>query len=535
MRSISTVIGSLPQTHWQPSESVGVKLNDTLSVQQSGTVAITQIHSSGKTVGPTQTQNSLGSGVFPTTAVTSPLGTWKLNATFTSLYDYGSNSTSIFIEHLKLAQPLAYSGDNTRVTITGTIDSESTIVKPSSGASVAVFGLSTLTSGNYSKAFAPVASGLYISNVTFVNGAFTTSRPLIMFIAVVNPSSTLTVGNVTVSHEFYPGQTHGVNATFSLDKPIDTPLQSGTRFYEVDVTFSNGLMNLKVTTLRSGAQITATSSPGSTPLFDTRQQFGLFSILIKSAPQTGGPTTSNSLETQPFAYLFTNSLISQGGRVLVANVTQTDSSGGFLITANGAPIPQARRLVFIVLARDVNGTTLGNQDPTGAMDSLVLCGPANTSGCQPSLDGPNEATPGQQITMTLKVRNNSTTLGMTLSVTLQVYSGVNLVIQVPKQTGLISPGQTKDISYQFNAPSALGTYSVSFFSAEYGAPLLITTLNVLLIPTWAQIAIPAIIGVGVAAGLVFFFRRRKPAATETKTSEKTRPAGSKTPPGARNP
>jgi len=137
--------------------------------------------------------------------------------------------------------------------------------------------------------------------------------------------------------------------------------------------------------------------------------------------------------------------------------------------------------------------------------------------------------------MTLKVRNNSTTLGMTLGVTLQVYSGANLVIQVPKQTGLISPGQTKDISYQFNAPSALGTYSVSFFSAEYGAPLLITTLNVLLIPTWAQIAIPAIIGVGVAAGLVFFFRRPKPAATETKTSEKTRPAGSKTPPGARNP
>jgi len=535
MRAISTVIGSLPQTHWQPSESIGVKLNDTLSVQQSGTVAITQIHSSGKTVGPTQTQNSLGSGVFPTTAVTSPLGTWKLNATFTSLYDYGSNSTSIFIEHLKLAQPLAYSGDNTRITITGTIDSESTNVKPSSGASVAVFGLSTLTSGNYSKAFAPVASGLYIRNVTFVNGAFTTNRPLIMFIAVVNPSSTLTVGNVTVSHEFYPGQTHGVNATFSLDKPIDTPLQAGTRFYEVDVTFSNGLMILKVTTLRSGAQITATSSPGSAPLFDTRQQFGLFSILIKSAPQTGGPTTSNSLETQPFAYLFTNSLISQGGRVLVANVTQTDSSGGFLITANGAPIPQARRLVFIVLARDVNGTTLGNQDPTGAVDSLVLCGPASTSGCQPSLDGPNEATPSQQITMTLKVRNNSTTLGMTLGVTLQVYSGANLVIQVPKQTGLISPGQTKDISYQFNAPSALGTYSVSFFSAEYGAPLLITTLNVLLIPTWAQIAIPAIIGVGVAAGLVFFFRRRKPAATETKTSEKTRSAGSKTPPGARNP
>lgn len=535
MRSISTVIGSLSQTHWQPSESIGLKLNDTLSIHQPGTVAITQIHPSGKTVGPGQTQNSLGSGVFPTTAASSPLGTWKLNATFTSLYDYGANTTSIFVEHLKLAQPLAYSGDNTRVTITGTINSESTTVKPSSGANVAVFGVSTSTSGNYSKNYAPATSGLYITSVIFVNGAFTISRPLIMYLTVVNPSNEATVGNVTISHEFYPGQTHGVNATFSLDKPIDTPLQSGTRFYEVDVTFNNGLMNLKVTSLRSGAQTTATSSLGSPPVFDTRQQFGLFSILIKSAPQAGGQSASNSIETQPFAYVFTNSLVSQGGRVLVSGIAQTDGSGGFLITTGGTAIPQARRLVFIVLARDVNGTTLGNQDPTGATDSLVLCGPANSSGCQPSLDGPNEATPGQTVTMTLRVRNNSTTLGMTLNVTLQVFSGTNIVIQQSKPTGLISPGQSKDISYTFNAPTGLGAYTVSFFSPEYGAPVLITTLNVLLIPTWAQIAIPAIVGVAVAAGLAFFYRRRKPAVAETKTPEKTRPTGSKTPSGTRNP
>jgi hypothetical protein len=151
------------------------------------------------------------------------------------------------------------------------------------------------------------------------------------------------------------------------------------------------------------------------------------------------------------------------------------------------------------------------------------------------LDGPSEATPSQQITMTLKVRNNSTTLGMTLNVTLQVFSGANLVIQVPKQTGLISPGQTKDISYQFNAPSGLGIYSISFFSPEYGAPIITTTLNVILIPTWLQIAIPVIIGLGVAGALVFFFRRRKPSVTETKASEKTKPTGSRTGPGARNP
>jgi len=533
LRSISTVIGSLLQTHWQPSESIGVKLNDTLAIQQSGTVSITQIHSSGKTIGPTQTQNTFGSGVFPVTASASPLGNWNLNATFTSLYDYGSNSTSIFIEHLKLAQGFTYSGDNSKITATGTIDSESLGIAPSASASVAVFGISTLTSGNYSRSFAPASTGLYIHNITFVNGAFTSGRPLIMYLGIDNPSSTVMVGNVTISHEFISDQPHGVNATFSLDKPIDTPFQQKSRIYEVDVTFSNGLMNLRVTTLRTGAQTTASSSAGSPPLFDTRQQFGLFNMTVTSQPQSGGQRTSNSQESQPFAYLFTNSLIAQGGRVLAAKIGTADIQGAFTLTTDPAPIPQARRLALIVLARDANGITLGNQDPTGASDTLVLCGPSTSGTCQPSLEGPTEATQGQSLTMTLKVRNNSTKLVMNLNITLQVFSGSTLLSQTTPITGTMQPGASHDFPFTFTAPSNLGVYTISFFSPQYGSPIVVTTLSVVLIPTTLQIAIPVIIGVAVAAGLIVFFRVRKPAVIET--SEKTKPTAQKTGPKPRNP
>ena len=533
LRSISTVIGTLPQTHWEPSESVGVKLNDTLSIRQPGTVGITQIHSSGKTVGPTQTQNTLGNGTFPITVATSPLGSWNVNATFTSLYDYGANSTSIFIEHLKLAQGFTYSGDNSRITATGTIDHESSTLGPAPGASIAVFGISTLTSGNYSQSFAPASAGLYIHNITFVNGAFTLGRPLIIYLGIVNPSSTVMVGNLTISHEFLSDGPHGVNATFSLDKPIDTPFQQGSRNYEVDVTFSNGLMNLKVTTLRTGAQTTATSSSGAPPLFDTRQQFGLFNMTVTSQPQAGGQRTINSHESQPFAYVFSNSLIAQGGRVLAAKIGQSDSQGAFTITTDSAPISQARHLALIVLARDVNGITLGNQDPTGATDNLVLCGPLTSGTCQPALDGPTEATSGQSLTMTLKVRNNSTKLVMNLNITLQVFSGTNLVSQTTQRTGPMQPGASYNFPFTFNAPSSLGSYSVSFFSPEYGAPIIATTLNVVIIPTTLQIAIPVIIGIAVAVGFAFFFRRRRPAVTET--AEKTKQTGPKAGTRPRNP
>ena len=533
LRSISAVIGNLPQTHWQPSESLGVKLNDTLSVQQPGTVGITQIHSSGKTVGPTQTQNTLGNGTFPITVATSPLGSWNVNATFTSLYDYGANSTSIFIEHLKLAQGFTYSGDNSRITATGTIDHESSTLGPAPGASVAVFGISTLTSGNYSQSFAPASAGLYIHNITFVNGAFTLGRPLIIYLGIVNPSSTVMVGNLTISHEFLSDGPHGVNATFSLDKPIDTPLQQGSRIYEVDVTFSNGLMNLKVTTLRTGAQTTATSSSGAPPLFDTRQQFGLFNMTVTSQPQAGGQRTINSHESQPFAYVFSNSLIAQGGRVLAAKIGQADSQGAFTITTDSAPISQARHLALIVLARDANGITLGNQDPTGAGDNLVLCGPSTSGMCQPSLEGPTEATSRQSLTVTLKVRNNSTKLVMNLNITLQVFSGTNLVSQTTQRTGPMQPGASYNFPFTFNAPSSLGSYTVSFFSPEYGEPIIATTLNVVIIPTTLQIAIPVIIGIAVAAGFAFFFRRRRPSVTEP--AEKTKQTGPKAGPKPRNP
>jgi len=256
-------------------------------------------------------------------------------------------------------------------------------------------------------------------------------------------------------------------------------------------------------------------------------------MTVTSQPQAGGQRTINSHESQPFAYVFSNSLIAKGGRVLAAKIGVADSQGAFTMTTDSAPISQARHLALIVLARDANGITLGNQDPTGASDNLVLCGPSTSGTCQPSLEGPTEATSGQTLTMTLKVRNNSTKLVMNLNITLQVFTGTNLVSQTTQRTGPMQPGASYSFPFTFNAPSSLGSYTVSFFSPEYGAPIIATTLNVVIIPTTLQIAIPVIIGIAVAAGFAFFFRRRRPAVTEP--AEKTKQTGPKAGPKPRNP
>src|SRR5207245_10468204 len=141
------------------------------------------------------------------------------------------------------------------------------------------------------------------------------------------------------------------------------------------------LRTLRATTLRDGAKTTATRRSAVPPLFATRQQFGLFNMTVTSQPQAGGQRTTNSHESQPFAYVFSNSLIAQGGRVLAAKIGQADNQGAFTITTDSAPISQARHLALIVLARDANGITLGNQDPTGASDNLVLCGPSTSGTC----------------------------------------------------------------------------------------------------------------------------------------------------------
>ncbi|HZD13067.1 MAG TPA: hypothetical protein VE177_06075, partial [Candidatus Binatus sp.] len=532
MRFMSTMIGNQAVTHWQPGEAIGVNLNDTLTILQMGTVSITQHHSSGKTLGPTQTLSTMGSGVFSVTAASTPLGSWTLNATFTSPYDYGTNSTSIQIEHLKLGPGFTYSGDNSIITATGVIQSESTTISPSPNTPLAIFGVSTATSGNYSKSFPAATSGLYIANITFVNGIFSSGKPLIIYLAIVNPTNTTMVGNLTMTHLFLPasmnGQPHGVNATFSLDRPLETPLPPGTRFYEIDVAFSNARMNLRITSLRTNAPISATSGTGTPPLYDSRQQFGVFNFTITSQKQTGGgPITSTSVESQPFAYVFANSLLARGGRVLMAKIGQTDGSGAFTLSADSSATPAGRQLSFIVLARDPNGITLGNQDPTATTDNVVF---------QPSVQGPTEAIPSQSVTLTLTLRNNSTKLGMNLNVTLQVFSGSNPAVpSITKQTGLITAGASKEIQFQFNAPSALGAYSLIFSSVQYGAPILTATFNVVLVPTWLAIALPAVIGVVVAVALSLFYRRRRPATTAAGPTPiaKAKPAGPKT--GPRNP
>ncbi len=541
--SVKTVVGGIVPTHWMPGETMGVNVTNSPSVSQPGTLTVTPGHTTGQTGTPSHFVTTTG-GQFNVIAPTSPLGSWILTATFQSSYDYGTANTTITIEHLRLvssAQPLLkVSGDNGLITVSGTINLEGyNLLTPSAGSNVGVFAVSTTTSGPNVKTYNPGSVGLYVSNTTYVNGAFTSASPLIMFVTITNPSSTQTLGNVTISHENAPGTSHGVNATFAIDAVDNPPLSAGSRTYEVDVTFNGGQMSLRVTSLqtgRGGVQLSVASKGRSAPVFGARQQFGLFNVTVASTPSapgwvSGATVTRSSIETQPFAYVFTNSLISQGGRVLASGVTATDSSGAFTASFDSSAIFQGRHVSYIVLASDVNGIMLGNQDPTGVTDSPLLCGLA-ASPCQPNISAPTEATPGQGLNSDLKLRNNSTNLTMNLHITMNIFSGNNLLTSQSKPV-TIGPGEIKDVPFTFNAPSSLGSYTIEFSSPEYGAPIYTSTLNVLLIPSWLQIAIPALIGVAIALVAIVYRARKPPAAKEQAPAEKTKPAPGKA--GPRNP
>src|SRR5207245_8904076 len=126
------------------------------------------------------------------------------------------------------------------------------------------------------------------------------------------------------------------------------------------------------------------------------------------------------------------------------------------------------------------------------------------------------------------VRNNSTKLVMNLNITLQVFTGTNLVSQTTQRTGPMQPGASYNFPFTFNAPSSLGSYSVSIFSPEYASPIIATTLNVVIIPSTLQITIPVIVGIVIPRGYAFFFRRRRPADTEP--AEQTKQTGPQTGP-----
>jgi len=173
----------------------------------------------------------------------------------------------------------------------------------------------------------------------------------------------------------------------------------------------------------------------------------------------------------------------------------------------------ARKIVFFVLGQDPSGVTITTQDKL-TPESTIL---------QATIDSVPTATQGQSITMTLHLQSNSTILNMNITI------GLNVDGQLAKSsTGVyISHGSKIDVPFTFPAPSVLGPHTFTFFSPEYGAPLITGTIQVSVLQSNLQVIIPAIIGLAAAIVILLFFQFRKKPETAPESSAKEKATGGK--------
>jgi len=532
--SVQTILGNASTDFWTPGENMTLRVRNQPGVNLTGTQAAWFTDPRG--IFPVNnmtlsTAATRGLDNYTVTLPSSPLGAWTLTTVFQNTggfdklpFDYGIMSHSFRIEELQLkSSSFAATGGVGRgasLNIIGSLmyasDSSS-----ASNLNATVFAVASGPGASLVSTTVTASTGLYISNMTMVNGIGTVRTPITLYISIVNPTGTNGFNaNLTVEHEWAPGFAHGVNATIPL-KMGDEPFNNTRSFtYSVQATIDATGLHLQVQSLATDNKKTADMTIGSSAVPFLRQHSGLFKMTLHTKNLSNNVTaTSIPLESPPYAYLLYAPIIP--GRLLAYSTTTTSSTGSFSTMLGSDRLVGVKRLLIIVLARDANGVTLGDvaQDPSAAKDSTILTSTA---------DIPGDATVQQQVTATLHLKSNATAFPIALSVNLNITgSGSSAPIQ-PK-TVTIAPGITQDLSFSFAAPATPGTYLVTFSSPQYGAAgsvLLSKTLQVSLVASNLQILIPVLIGLVAAIVIVGVYLLRKEPAEE-EGLEKTKPAPSK--------
>jgi hypothetical protein len=512
-------LGGVATNYWGPGDLLQVKVN----LRQGVNVTGSNIVSANKTgvVRLTQQFTNIKKGISlenftsPLPQDTSLLGLWTVNSTFINGYDYGFNSTSFTLEQLQVSG-FAYSGSNQRLTTGGALTYASNtspapnvngyVFAVDSGSGASPLSTPSVTSG----------TGIYVSNISLVNGVFTLGGQLIMTFTLVNPNRTVAmkVNNMTIDHEWVTGVSHGSNATIAVPSGADTFILQPAYVYTLTATFTPG--GIQVTVSGTGNSISAMLPPGNLPVTSLRQHSGLFRISVNSTPVPASspcvPQCKNSLESPPYAYVLVNPPLP--GRLLASGGFVSTSSGAFSAIIRSGKILGASKLTFLSLGRDTNGLAITVQGKS-AQESTIL---------QSRIDSIPTATQNQPMTLVLHLTSNSTIIDMNITVSLNVEgSGV-----VQSQSAIIIPhGTSKDVSFGFNAPAKVGVYSLTFFSPDYGAPLITGTLQVSVLQSTLQILIPAIIGLAAAIVILLFFMFRKKPETVTESPAKDKAAGGK--------
>src|SRR5438309_2294975 len=515
---VQTTLGGVPTSYWGPGDNLQVKVNlrqgvnvtgsNIVSANKTGVVRLTQ------TFTATKRGISLENFTNPLPQDTALLGLWTLNSTFINGYDYGFNSTSFTLEQLGVTG-FSYSGSNQRVTTDGTLTYASNtspaanvngyVFAVDSGSGAAPLSTPTVTSG----------TGIYISNITLLNGVFTSGGQLIMMFTLVNPTRTLAMNaTLTIDHEWVSGVSHGSNANITVPSGANTFTLQPAYVYRLSATFTPGGIQIIVT--GTGNSVSALLPPGNPPVTSLRQHAGLFNISVKSSPVSASspcvPACTNSRESPAYAYVLVSPPVP--GRLLASGNFTSASTGAFSTIISSGKILGASRLTFLSLGRDSNGLAITVQGKS-TQESTIL---------QSKIDNIPTATQNQPLTLILHLTSNSTIIDMSITISLNVEgSGV-----VQTQSGiLISHGTSKDVPLHFNAPAKVGVYSLTFFSPEYGAPLITGTLQVSVLQSSLQVIIPAIIGLAAAIVILLFFLFRKKPERVPESPAKDKSAGGK--------
>jgi len=527
---LNPVASGVATTFFVPGDTLGVNVTNRPSVAnapttlKTGRLNITFVDRQGPETptGQAFSTTTVIGGLFnftlPSDCGTNNLrcGQWTMTATFGGGLDLGAMSSSFSVDLIQMNSFIA-GGSNNGVTATGTLTNSSG--SASAATNGVVFAIDSGTPVNNpvtNTTKNPSSIGLYISNVTLVNGAFAQGQQLIMTFTLVNPTSSAFNATVIIQHEWPGSFTHGVNATIHLGAGIlgGLPFTSGPQAYQAGITLTPSGVHLALTSLTTGNSESVPVTLGTDPVVSTRQHAGLFKITVVTLTGTSVIST-NSLESPPYAYVF--GLTSATNKYLAySSPFSTDASGKFSLTLKSDSILAANKLVMFALARDSRGIVLtSSPQNTGLSDSTTL---------QSTMDSIGPVAEGSSVTATLHLRSNSTKFTEIITVGLYLQGSGKLA----EQTGIsISPGTSQDVTLSFKAPSTPGQYALSISSPQYGGgPLAGQTLQVTILQSNLQILIPAAIGI-VAAIIILgvYLVKRQPETLETL--EKTKPAGSK--------
>jgi len=516
---IETTLGGVTTTYWGPGDLLQLKVNTRQGVNVTGSNIVsanrTGIVRLSQTFANVRRGISLENFTTPLPQDTSLLGLWTVSGNFTNGYDYGFNSTSFTLEQLGVSG-FTYSGNNQRLTTSGTLThapamSPEPIVNGyvfaiDSGSGAAPLSTPTITSG----------TGMYISNNTLLNGVFTSGQALIMTFTLVNPTGVAMNATLTIDHEWVANTPHDSNATVTIPSG-DRPFLLRTNYvYKLSATLTPAGIDIIVTGLSSGNSVSANLPPGNPPVTSLRQQSGLFKLTVTSNPASSSATSpcvpqcKNGLESPAYAYVLVNPPVP--GRLLASASFMSTASGAFSAPITSGKILGATKLIFLSLGRDVNGLAITVQDKS-TKESTIL---------QSSIGNVPTATENQPTSITLHLTSNSTIIDMNITISLNL-QGIGVV---QSQSGIYIPhGASKDVTFDFNAPASAGVYALTFFSPDYGAPLITGTLQVSVLQSSLQIIIPAIIGLAAAIIILLFFlfRKRPLAEAQSTEKEKTKP------------